>query len=75
MTDPAVQKTRQRFFWSMRLMVVGLTVELVSLLGLEHPLGFMMFATFGVTLILTGVVVFLVSLLSLVRRPEAGSTE
>ena len=61
--------TKQRFYWSMRLILAGLVVELLSLFGLHHPLGFMVFAGVGCTLIGTGVVLFLVSLLSLVRAP------
>ncbi len=48
--DPGVEtlsdtdKTTTRFYWSMRLILAGLVVELLSLFGLHHPLGFMAFA-------------------------------
>ncbi|GMR22044.1 MAG: hypothetical protein BMS9Abin37_0370 [Acidobacteriota bacterium] len=68
-------KTRTRFYWSMRLILAGLVVELLSLFGLHHPLGFMAFAALGCTLMGAGIVIFVVSLLSLVRAPGAESSD
>ncbi len=68
-------ETKQRFHWSMRLILAGLVVELLSLFGLHHPLGFMVFAGLGCTLMGAGIVLFLVSLLSLVRAPGAEAPE
>ena len=63
-------KVRARFYWSIRLLLAGLAVQLVSLFGLHHPLGFMLFSGVGMTLVGLGVLIFIASLLSLVRRPE-----
>ena len=71
----AAEKTRARFYWSMRLILAGLAVELVSLFGLHHPLGFLFFAGVGCTLIVAGILIFLVSLLSLVRTPGQEAPE
>lgn len=68
-------KTKERFYWSMRLTLAGLVVELLSLFGLHHPLGFMVFAGLGCALIGAGIVIFLVSLLSLVRSPRSETSE
>ena len=65
---------KDRFRWSARLTLAGLAVELVSLFGLHHPLGFMLFAAVGCTLVFAGVALFVVSLLSLIRRPEPETT-
>ena len=79
--DPGVEtlsdtdKTRERFYWSMRFILAGLVVELLSLFGLHHPLGFMAFAAIGCTLMGAGIVIFLLSLLSLVRTPGTESSE
>ena len=64
-----------RFHWSARLTLAGLAVELVSLFGLHHPLGFMLFSAVACTLIGAGVMIFIWSLLSLIRRPEAETTD
>ena len=64
-------KVRARFYWSMRLTLAGLAVQLVSLFGLHHPLGFMLFSGVGATLVAVGVLIFIGSLLSLVRRPQS----
>ncbi len=69
------EKSRGRFRWSMRLTLAGLGVELVSLFGLHHPLGFMLFSMVGATLIAAGVVTFVGTLLSLVRRPDPEATK
>ncbi len=68
-------ETKQRFHWSMRLILAGLVVELLSLFGLHHPLGFMVFAAVGCTLMGAGIVLFVVSLLSLVRAPGSEASE
>ncbi len=68
-------ETKQRFHWSMRLILAGLVVELLSLFGLHHPLGFMVFAGLGCTLMGAGIVLFVVSLLSLVRAPGSEASE
>ena len=69
------ERTTRRFYWSMRLILAGLVVELLSLFGLHHPLGFMFFAALGCTLMGAGIVIFLISLLSLVRTPGTESSE
>ncbi|MGH9461712.1 MAG: hypothetical protein ACRD1X_10880 [Vicinamibacteria bacterium] len=69
MTD--VGKARRRFSWSMRLILAGLAVELVSLFGLNHPLGFMLFVAVGCSLMALGIMIFLSSVLSLNRAPGA----
>lgn len=69
------ERVRRRFYWSMRLILAGLAVELLSLFGLHHPLGFMAFAALGCSLIGAGVVVFLVSMLSQVRTPSSESPQ
>lgn len=58
------EKTNHRFYWSMRLLLAGLVVELLSLFGLHHPLGFMAFAAVGCTLMGAGIALFLLSLRS-----------
>lgn len=63
--------TSLRFNWSVRLILVGLFVELLSLFALHHPLGFVLFAAVGGTLVAVGVAIFLWSLLSLVRTPQS----
>ena len=71
----AAAETRARFYWSMRFILAGLVVELLSLFGLHHPLGFMIFAGVGCTLIVLGIAIFIVSLLSLVRAPGQEAPE
>lgn len=73
MTLTETDKTTRRFYWSMRLILGGLVVELLSLFGLHHPMGFMAFAAIGCTLIAAGVVFFLWSLLSSVPTPSDSS--
>lgn len=50
--------TTRSFRWALRLTLAGLVVELVSLFGLKHPWGFMLFATLGCTLIAGGIVLY-----------------
>lgn len=64
-------RVQRRFVWSMRLILAGLGVELVSLFGLHHPLGFMLFATVGCSLMALGIVLFLISMRSLRGVPSA----
>ena len=66
--EPRVER---RFLWSMRLILAGLAVELVSLFGLHHPLGFMLFVAVGCSLMVLGIVLFLGSMRSLLRAPDA----
>lgn len=67
----AEEKSRRQFVWSMRLILVGLAVELVSLFGLHRPLGFMLFVAVGCSLIALGIVFFLSSLRRHSRAPSA----
>lgn len=53
---------------SSALIVLGLLVEMVSLLWF-HPLSFVLFAFVGVVLIGLGILVYLVSLVFAVSRP------
>lgn len=53
---------------SSALIVLGLLVEIVSLLWF-HPLSFVLFAFVGVVLIGLGILVYLVSLVFAVSRP------
>ena len=55
------------FYRSMWLILAGLVVELLSLFGLHHPLGFMFFMTFGFSLTGAGILIFVYYMLSLVR--------
>ncbi len=64
-------KAETRFYWSLRLTLAGLVVELGSLFGLQHPLGFMAFAAFGCTLVALGVVLFFISLFAIPPAAEA----
>ncbi len=48
-----------RLRWSARLMLAGLAVELISLFGLKHPWGFLLFSTGGVGLMAIGVLLYL----------------
>ena len=45
--------------WPVRLLLAGLLVELLSLFGLHHPFGFMLFASVGCTLIGAGLITYL----------------
>ena len=56
--------------WSTRLLLAGLVVEILSLFGLHHSLGFMIFMTLGCTLIAGGIAFFL---LYVFRRAPEGS--
>lgn len=56
--------TNRRFTWAMRLVLAGLVVQVLSLFGLYHPWGFMLFAAVGCTLAGAGVILFLLSILS-----------
>ena len=69
------KKANRWLFRSMWLILAGLVVELLSLFGLHHPLGFMAFAAFGCTLMGAGVVIFVFSMLSLVRGSESEASE
>jgi hypothetical protein len=51
------------------LIILGLLVEIVSLLWL-HPLSFLLFAFVGVVLIGLGIVVYLISLVFAVSSPD-----
>ena len=63
------------FYRSIWLILAGLVVELLSLFGLHHPLGFMFFAAFGCTLIGAGILIFVYYMLSLVRPTRSSSSE
>ena len=63
------------FYWSIWLILAGLVVELVSLFGLHHPLGFMFFAAFGLTLTGVGILIFVYSMLSRVQPSGSRSSE
>jgi hypothetical protein len=63
------------FYRSIWLILAGLVVELVSLFGLHHPLGFMFFAIFGLTLTGAGILIFVYYMLSLVRPSGSRSSE
>ena len=60
---------------TMWLILAGLVVELLSLFGLHHPLGFMFFAALGGTLIVAGVLIFVYYMVALVRPSGSESTE
>ena len=64
-----------RFYWAMRLILAGLVVELLSLFGLHHPMGFMIFAAVGCTAMVAGVLLFLTTTLSPARAPDTEKTE
>ena len=63
------------FYRSIWLILAGLVVELLSLFGLHHPLGFMFFAGLGCTLIGAGVLIFVYYMLSLVRPSRSSPSE
>ncbi len=48
--------------WALRLIFVGLLVELASLVMLHHPIGFLTFALGGGTLLVAGVLCYVTSL-------------
>ncbi len=45
--------------WSQRLILAGLTVELLSLFGLYRSWGFMLFSVAGITPIVVGVALYI----------------
>ncbi len=61
--------------WAIRLILAGLVVELVSLFGLHHPLGFMFFMAFGITLTSAGVLMFIYHVLQIVLASRIESSE
>ena len=63
------------FYRSIWLILAGLVVELLSLFGLEHPLGLMFFVAFSCTLIGAGILIFVYYMLSLVRPSRPSSSE
>ena len=63
------------FYRSIWLILAGLIVELLSLFGLHHPLGFMFFAAFGCTLMVAGILIFVYYMLSLVRPSGSSPSE
>ena len=69
------ERVSRGFYWSSRLILAGLIVEVLSLFGLHHPLGFMLFAGLGCTSIVAGVLIFVAVLLSLIRNPESEASE
>ncbi len=69
------ERVSRGFYWSSRLILAGLIVEVLSLFGLHHPLGFMLFAGLGCTSIIAGVLIFVAVLLSLIRSPESEASE
>ena len=58
--------------WSIRLILAGLVVELISLFGLHHPWGFLMFSMASCVLIAGGVGLYLLS--QLPREATAGKS-
>ena len=48
-----------RLLWAARLIIVGLTVEFISLFGLKHPWGFLLFSVGGCSLMAVGIVLYL----------------
>lgn len=69
------ERVSRGFYWSSRLILAGLIVEVLSLFGLHHPLGFMLFAGLGCTSIVAGVLIFVAVLLSLIRSPDSEASE
>lgn len=63
----------RKLVWSIRLTVAGLVVELLSLLALHRPLGFLTFAILGCGLVAGGVGLFVTSLWSRAPQPAGGS--
>ncbi len=63
------------FYRSIWLILAGLVVELLSLFGLHHPLGFMFFSAFGLTLTGAGILIFVYYMLSLVQPSGSRSSE
>ena len=57
-----------RYRWPVRLILLGLTVELLSFFGLHHPLGFLVFSLLGCTALVAGITLFVAGVL---RRGEA----
>lgn len=66
-----IKRAERRLTWAMRLILVGLVVELLSLFGLTHPMGFMVFATFGCSLMVLGVLLFFSTMIPLSKLPES----
>ncbi|MBZ5643683.1 MAG: hypothetical protein LAO19_13050 [Acidobacteriia bacterium] len=60
MTGPVLQR---KIRWSGRLIVIGLVVQMLSLLW-THPLAFLCFALVGCPLVGAGILFFLYSLVS-----------
>ncbi len=77
MTDKTegAEKISRPFRWAINLTLAGLVVELLSLFRLHHPLGFMFFMFFGWALVGAGVLIFLYSMLALVRPSRSSSSE
>ena len=49
----------RRLLWAARLILAGLGIELVSLVGLKHPWGFLLFSAVACVLIVAGIVLYL----------------
>ncbi|MGI9626547.1 MAG: hypothetical protein ACR2QM_06915 [Longimicrobiales bacterium] len=60
---------------AMGLILAGLVVELISLLWLHHPLGFMLFAALGGTFIVVGSLIAVYCVVVLIRPPGSESAE
>jgi hypothetical protein len=48
----------RRLLWSAWLIVAGLVIEIISLFGLKHPWGFLLF-TGGCALMVVGILLYL----------------
>lgn len=66
-----IKGAERRLMWAIRLLLVGLVVELFSLFGLTHPMGFMVFATFGCSLMVLGVLLFFSTMIPLSKLPPS----
>ena len=53
------ENPNRRLLWAARLILAGLGVELVSLIGLKHPWGFLLFSTVAFVLIVVGILLYL----------------
>lgn len=66
-----IKGAERRLIWAMRLILVGLVVEFFSLFGLTHPMGFMLFAALGCSLMVLGVLLFFSTMIPLSKLPES----
>jgi hypothetical protein len=71
---PDVSKMQRRIRTSSTLVLLGLIVELVSLLW-SHPTAFVVFLVLGASLMGVGIVIYFYSLVSIPESSAAGESQ